>query len=320
MRNLMKLLAVTAMLTLVCGVAAAKTLSFDSKDIPVKDTYYGMDRGLLDCSGQIELANGVTVYGDNTGAVNNVSLYSCSTWNESGGEVVYHVDFGVGDVEWFLDVTFDGCDLDIAVLDMCDEDLGCIGVANEDVNSVGEGWNGEVWFVIDGYNGAACAFDLTLTWNPYLPPEPVSFCDVVQPIEDGGAGMYFGDTCDGENLIASMDCSTYTENGFEHFYGVFMPAGSSFQVDLVHAIDSALWVLDSCVEPFTCLAYADDFYPDTNETIVYSNTTGMDITVFLVVDSWTTDSCGMYEFLFTPTGGAIANRVMDFGDVKSLYK
>lgn len=321
MRNLMKLLAVVAIVTMVSGVAVAKTLNFNSKDIPVKDTYVGsVDRGLLDCSGQIELANGVTVYGDNTGLPSMVDLYGCSTWGETGGEVVYHVDFGAGDVDWTLTANFDGCDLDIAVLDLCDEDLGCIGVADSSVQSEGPGWTGDVWFVVDGYSGAGCAFDLTLDWSDYVPPAPISFCDVVEDIDGEGVVHFGGDTCDGVNNFFDLECAVWTENGFEDYYGVFMPAGSSFQVVLTHTVDSAMWVIDACAEPFTCLGYVDDEYPGTTETLVYSNTSGSDMTVFLVIDSYGTDTCGTYDFIFTPTGGAVANEDLSFGQVKSLYR
>ncbi|MBC8423110.1 hypothetical protein H8E07_03210 [bacterium] len=316
MRNLMKLLAVAAIITLFAGFAVAKTLQPVSKDIIVKDSYIGMDRGLLDCTGQVELTDGVTSFGDNTGMPNNVTTYGCSTWNESGGEVVHHIFFA-DEVEWSMVINMGGCDLDIAILDQCDEDLGCIGVSDSSVDGTGPGWIGDVYFVVDGYNEAACAFDITVTSTPYIPPEPIGFCDLVQDVD--GVGVFTGDTCDGENLITSMDCSAYTENGFEHFYSVFMPAGSSFTVDLIHAIDSALWVLDGCEEPYACLAYADNEWPAGTETITYANPGG-DTTVFLVVDSWSSDSCGAYEFMFTPTGGAIANEQLTFGEVKALFQ
>ncbi len=46
---------------------------------------------------------------------------------------------------------------------------------------------------------------------------------------------------------------------------------------------------------FTCLAYADDSLTGEAETINYTNTTGAQAVVFLVVDSWGADSCGTYD-------------------------
>lgn len=315
MRHLMKLLSVAAVLVLAASLATAGTLQTNSKDRIEKDAYIGMDRGLLDCSGAVELADGVTAYGTNVGAVNNVSMYGCSTWSETGGEAVYHI-FLDGWYDWSMVINMNGCDLDIAVLNMCDEDLGCIGVVDGSVNGI-NGWTGDIYFVVDGYSGAACDFDITVTLTPYTPPEPVAFCDLVQDVE--GVGIFSGDTCDGANLIEEMTCQTYAEAGLEDYYEIFMPTGSSFTVDLVHSVDSALWVLDACAEPFACLATADDVYPGGEESVSYTNT-GADTVVYLVVDSYGTDSCGAYEFTFTPTGGAVANEVMSFGGVKALFK
>ena len=315
MRYLMKLLSVAAVLVLASSLAVAGTLQTNSKDRVEKEAYLGMDRGMLDCSGMVELADGVTSYGTNVGAVNNVSLYGCSSWSETGGEVVHHIYLD-GWYNWSMVVNMGGCDLDIAVLNMCDEDLGCIGVVDGNVNGI-NGWTGDVYFVVDGYNGAACSFDITVTLTPFTPPEPVSFCDSLQQVE--GFGIFAGDTCDGENLIEELACQYYSEAGLEDYYEVFMPAGSSFTVDLVHAVDSALWVLDSCAEPFACLASADDVYPGGEESVSYTNT-GADTVVYLVIDSYGTATCGLYEFTFTPTGGAVATEVMSFGGVKALFK
>ncbi len=145
----------------------------------------------------------------------------------------------------------------------------------------------------------------------------MSFCDLVQGVE--GVGIFSGDTCDGQNLISEFDCISYAEAGFEHYYEVSMPTGSSFTVDLVHSVDSAIWVLDACAEPFACLASADDVYPGGEEFVSYANT-GADTVVYLVIDSYGTDTCGAYEFTFTPTGGAVANEVMSIGDVKARFK
>ena len=71
MRNLMKYFAVAAMLVMVAGVAVAGAqLNSIGKVVPQKDAYTGpMDRGMLDCSGAVEVDLNVgTYYGDNTGA------------------------------------------------------------------------------------------------------------------------------------------------------------------------------------------------------------------------------------------------------------
>jgi hypothetical protein len=312
----MKLLVVAALITMISGVAVAKNLQSQSKDIIQKDSFSGLDRGTLDCSAQIELTEGITYYGDNTGAVNNVSTYGCSTWDESGGEVVYHINFAT-EVEWSAVVNFDGCDNDLAVLDMCDEVLGCIGVANGSVDGTGPGWIGDVYFVIDGYGGTGCPFDITVTSTPYVPPVVESWCDLVETAS-GGAGSYSGDTCDGANNVESLGCEAYTEAGLEDYYGIFMPAGCVFTAEVTNTADGALWVLDACDGTGVCLAYADDTLGGDTEIISYTNTGG-DTMVYLVVDSWGSGSCGTYDMNFI-TDCAIANEHLSFGEMKALYK
>ena len=167
--------------------------------------------------------------------------------------------------------------------------------------------------MVDGYGGAACTYTLTFVTTPY---EPANFCDQLVDVE---GGTYFtGDTCTGSNMIVSLDCQYYSENGFENYYEVQMPAGSSFTVDLNHSVDSALWVLDGCVEPFNCLATADDNV-DGTESVSYANA-GAATTVYLVIDSYGTDSCGPYEFTFTPTGGAVAAEATSMGNIKAMFR
>jgi hypothetical protein len=315
MRSLM---TITAIMLLSAGIVAANTIHSIDKFAPQKDDFGGSaERGMLDCSNAIEvdISSGFwTESNTNVGAPNNVTTYGCSSWNEAGGEVVYRVVFPDG-VTWEVGITPSGCDLDLAVLDMCDEDLGCIMVVDSGV-FVSEPVPGEFFFVVDGYAGAECGYTITFETAPYEEPEPVSFCDMVQVVE--GTGSFTGNTCDGQNLIFSFPCIPFTENGLEHYYEVFMPAGSSFTADLNHSVDSALWILDACVEPMTCLAGADNEVSGF-ETISYTNA-GEDTVVYLVVDSYGTSTCGEYTLDFSSEGGAVATRVESLSGVKTLFR
>lgn len=153
------------------------------------------------------------------------------------------------------------------------------------------------------------------------PPPPVSFCDML--IEADGVGTFYGDTCDGVNLISALGCEVYTENGFEDYYEIEMPAGSSFTATVTNTADGALWVVAECEAEggaFTCLGYADDTLSGDPEVVSYTNASGAPMTVYLVVDSWGTDSCGTYEMVFDSTGGAVANEDMSMGAVKALFR
>jgi hypothetical protein len=104
-----------AALCLVAGSAIGGPLSSLDGKYPKAGGGGSPDEGMLDCSGAIEIALNNTYAGTNVGAPNNVSLYGCGTWNESGGELVYHL-FLPTEKMWTASVS-STCDLDIAVLE-----------------------------------------------------------------------------------------------------------------------------------------------------------------------------------------------------------
>jgi len=312
-----KLIVLTIALGLVAGAAFAGVpdgaLRTINKIPPVKNSAVDGKVGLLDCSGAIEIALDNTYTGDSTGAPNNVTTYGCSSWDESGGEVVYHL-FLAEAAMWEATLTASGCDLDLVVLDQCDENLGCLIVADSGVVT-NTAVSGDFYFVVDGYSGAACPFTFEIA--TVTPPPPVEFCSSV---EDVFGTTFTGTTCTGVNLIESYECGTYTEAGLEYYYEIFMPSGSSFTADVTNTADGALWVMDACADPINCLAYADGTLAGAVETVSYANTTASDMYVYLVIDSYGTDSCGDYEMTFTSTGGSVAVEQAAFGAVKALYR
>jgi hypothetical protein len=316
-------IAVAIGLVATCALAAAPADALrDSDKTPVAKsmTGGGADKGLLDCSGAIEI-NLDTVYaGDNTGAPNNVNFYSCASWNNTGGEVVYHL-YLAEPTMWVTTMVTNGCDLDLAVLDSCDEDLGCLIVSDGGGVLTNVPVQGDFYFVVDGYNGAACSFTFQVdTQAPPPPPEPEvigPFCDVV---EDVTGTEFTGTTCGGLNNIPVMTCSSYSSNGLEYYYEVFVPAGASFTAEVTNTADGALYVLDSCSSPATCLAYADNTYSNQAEVITFTNETAGDTYVYLVVDTYGTDTCGDYTMSFAATGGAVSIEAATFGTVKSMFR
>ena len=137
-------------------------------------------RGLLDCSNAIQLGCNMTVNGDNTGAPSNVTTYSCSSWDESGGEVVYELTL---DDYYDLTATLSGmtCDLDIFLLATCDEAM-CLAYGNTSVS--GEFGPGTFYLVVDGYSGAECPYTLDVTCEE-VPPAP----------EEDGSKCNFSNVC-----------------------------------------------------------------------------------------------------------------------------
>ena len=172
-----------------------------------------------------------------------------------------------------------------------------------------------------GDDGADHYFDAVRIGDYDDPPPPadISFCDMVST----ESGNYFtGNTCGGQNLVSELGCEVYTENGLEAYYEIVVPNGCYFTATVTNTADGALWVLGECVAPggaFTCLAYADTTFSGDPEVVTYSNDSGAEMVVYLVIDSWGTDSCGDYVFEFE-TDCAVAIEETSFGSVKSLFR
>jgi hypothetical protein len=124
---------------------------------------------LLDCTDAIPISCGAIVQGTNVGAPQNVDYYSCSAWQESGGEVVYELTLDGPDY-WIVAamLTPEGCDLDVFFLGSCDEnDCIAYGDATAVANDIGPG---TYYIVVDGYMGAECDFTLEIDCVEVPPP------------------------------------------------------------------------------------------------------------------------------------------------------
>ena len=295
----------------VAGVPAGALSPLEKVPAQKENLWFG-PAGMLDCSGATEISLNNTYTGDNTGIPSNVSMYSCNPWYEPGGEVVFHL-FLAGPAMFEASIEA-GCDLDLAVLDQCDEDLGCLSIGDTGVVT-DVPVSGDIYLVVDGYGEEGCPFTLTVTELP-LPPAK-TFCDLVEVL--AGSGYFDGYTCGNENLVSSLDCSATPAEGLEAYYVVVMTPGSSFTATVTHQGDAALWVLGTCVEPFTCLAYADAGLGGDPEVISYANTSTETITVYLVVDSYGPGTCGVYDMEYTYEPGQVPAKSMTFGAIKSLY-
>lgn len=318
-----KLLVITMAICLTASVAFAVSpdaLRDGDKTPSVKGSGDSGEKGLLDCTGATEIVLDTVYSSSNVGAPNNVESYICGFGNETGGEVVFHL-FLAEPTMWETTMVTNGCDLDLAVLDQCDEDLGCLIMSDAGSVLTNVPVQGDFYFVVDGYAGAECQFTFQVdTQAPPPPPEPEvigPFCDVV---EDVFGTTFTGTTCNGVNNIPSMTCGTYSSAGLEYYYEIFVPAGGSFTADVTNTADGALYVIDSCNSPAVCLAYADDTLSGDTEVISYTNDTANDMYVYLVVDSWGTDSCGDYVMNFAATGGAVATENASFGAIKAQFR
>jgi hypothetical protein len=150
-------------------------------------------------------------------------------------------------------------------------------------------------------------------------PPPPSACD--SPfVTSCVTTSISGNTCDSFDFINDMDCGTYYEYGRDEWYRLTLFPNGSLTADVTFSVeDGALWIVDDCAVVRNCLAYADDTTEGEQETISYTNDTGANITIYLVVDSWGTGSCGAYTGTLTCTGG-VPEEAASWGALKAQYR
>lgn len=164
---------------------------------------------------------------------------------------------------------------------------------------------------VTGYGSSAGAYVIDMTGA--VPP-PSDFCGL---LSEAGSELS-GDTTDGYDLVNGLDCAAFVMNGYEAYYEVFMPAGSSFTAAVTNSNDGALAVVSQCDLMGDCLAYADNTFGGQEEVISYTNN-GADAMVYLVIDSY---SAGAFTYTgtFTSTGGAVATESMSLGTIKAMFR
>lgn len=272
-------------------------------------------RGSLDCTDAVEVTLDDCYPGSNVGAPENVDRYGCRDWDESGGEVVFHL-FLDEPTRWEALLTAETCDLDLAILDRCDEELGCLELVDSGFR-VRESMSGDLFFVVDGFAGAACDFELCFSSLPPLPPA----CSVVQPLACA-TGSLAGDTCAGDNFVDDLACAHFSHGGLENWYSMDVASGGSFTAEVtLDDGDCALLLLGSCDPAGDCLVYADENQTGESETIGWTNFTTETLTVYLVVDAWApAQLCGSYhgDYICTPAGQPSA--LTTWGTLKAAYR
>lgn len=316
-------------LILLASAAFAENLTvatwYPAGDIPRPTAEPSAGTSVLDCAGAtvLTLAPGdfLELAGDTTGGSDTADAYDCRPWNESGPEVVYTIDV-VADIQLHVRLTPSAADLDLFLLSGCDPTLCVAAHTSEFLADLGPGtWH----LVVDGYDGAAGAFDLTLTARAAGVPESVCGTAPLIAGASGGAEV-FGNVLDAENLMLADDCASYLEPGGEAWYLLEIPASSEVSVLLTEqAFDGALWLFDTCGAAGACLDFADAGISGMDETLAVRNDTGTSSTLILGVDSFRPISSeagdsvfdGAFRLVVTTT---VANETMSFGRLKSLYR
>ncbi len=290
------------------------------KDAPI------LSRLPLDCMDPISIACGDDLAGSNIGATNEVDLYGCIGYGMSGGEVVYEL---IVDLRRIFDIHLipDECDLGLFLLGTCDE-YNCLihsdGIVPLDPEHITyELWPGTYYIVVDGYIGEdeniafECDFELSVECS-----EPIweNYCDLV--MEPSCNGVVYGDFTGSANHFSDfMDGCGGPPNiqafGAEDWYSVRVnPGGFVYATVLFEQAGAALWIFDSCVEPFDCLSFYSLNYTSAGGS--YENTTDEANEIFIVVDS--NFSGGPYALTLNCTGDVVPTEHITWDKVKVLFR
>jgi hypothetical protein len=238
------------------------------------------------------------VLDDSTDGDGAVDSYACEPgWPETGPEHVYRLTATEAMV---VDAWLAGNephDHDLILLSACDTD-SCLVQANTEL-SLQLDAGAEVYLIVDGFNGAAGPYLLTLETRTVGIAEEICEPGGAVPVDLAGAGseVIDDDLFDKANRVSVYDCAPYTIRGGEDWYALAIaPAdtdtvgGSPFKLQVTitaataDTLDLALWIFDGCGPDAQCLAFADAEPALGSETLVWENPDPVPLTVYLAVD------------------------------------
>jgi hypothetical protein len=318
--QLVGLLALTILS--VSPLVARGALSFMPLGEKVKASSARGERGgggsaALVCDSAADLAIGATVSGTTVGAPNNVSTYACSEWNESGGEVVYRLS--ITSPQWIeISLTSD-CDLDVALLSGCDAGADCLIVGDTGVRSSAP-VSGEFYVVVDGFNGASCDFQISVT--AFVPsvadPAVCASAELTSCVYPDGTLQ--GTTCGNSDSIRDLECAYSLADGADRSYRFrVQPRGWIVATLSMPTADGVLWLLGECGEATECLAYSDTGLDGEDEAVIYQNLTGVPQNIYLVVDSFDEASCAEFTVDLRCNGTVVGVEGTSWSTLKDRY-
>ena len=144
------------------GVSLANSPAMDFEGDP-RSIGTAIDMGYDEYAGAdiIDIECGITYSGDTNNGANLIEVYNCTSDLESGPEIIYRItttEFG----DLIATLTNDDIDIDVAIFNECGNPNSCIdfGLTSATYSNAPIG---TYYIVVDGYDGAAGVFDLTVT-------------------------------------------------------------------------------------------------------------------------------------------------------------
>ena len=264
-----------------------------------------------------------TLNDDTTGRPSLVDSYGCETWDESGPEAVFALQV---DEDVLPSVMLDSplADLDVFLLSECDSD-SCLAAHISQFMVELPARAAPYYLIVDGFQGAAGAFNLTLTAMPGL--LDAQACDDAAAVACEVVSLS-GNIFEQPNLVTMADCGSYLAFGGEDWFELTLSDGAELDIEVVEqTFDAVLWLFDDCGSDPVCLDYADRGLSGESEELFLVNESGAEITVLLGVDASRAFSAenGDIEFdgafnLSISCSVPVAVEEKSFGDLKSLFR
>jgi len=322
MRNFLRC---SLVLLLATGLATAGELEKkQAAQLPAENP----TRGLLDCTGAVELFCGdVDVAGDNTGD-NVITNYGCTTLGYAGnGETVFFFTLASEQSVTIFMHDFTP-DLDLFLLGSCDEE-DCLaysaGVSDETVSACLAA--GTYYVVVDGYgstlDGNEGAFLIDLTCEDC----PESFGETCEDATDlcalagekDGTFSFGYSTLGTSNDYTYNNCGGYSANGGDIVFVVCLEAGGTIDVTQSGDYDMSLYLVTDCADLYgTCVDGTDNCCTGADEFVNYTSVAGG--TYYLIVDGYSTSGSGTLSGSVTGCCPPTATESDSWGGVKALFR
>jgi hypothetical protein len=282
-------------------------------------------------------------FADSTFGDGAVDSYACQPgWNETGPEHVYVL---TATTDLILDARLAGNDPndhDLVLLASCDSD-DCLVQANTELAATLTA-GVTVYLVVDGYDGAAGDYELTIIARPDGIPADVCAPDgaatplpVIDLLPEAGSQeeTISLDLYGQPDWVLGWDCAPYTARGGEQWFRLTVAAadtttaedayGRHITLDLavdtgVASLDLALWLFGGCGPDAPCLAFVDATGAGGSEELSWQNLVAEADTLYLAVDSIapvSEEGDGAFDLQLTST---VPVRRTTFGGVRGLFR
>ncbi len=234
-------------------------------------------------------------YGDLTGFTDDLDPGSggCTVFAAEGGEGIIPIQLPASS-QVTIDVQMPGLDPSIYLVDDCDDADTCfLGVdagdgAGEVLRWVNPGAATSAFLVVDGYGASTGPFTLDIQHQAMTELTVADTCSEAMSASSVTSGIYFGTTSGLTDVLDPGDggCTGYEALAEDGIVPITLADGESVKLEYTLAgEDASIYLLTDCNSAATCIVGADESVGDSEE-LSYSNTSGAEQTLYVVLDGY----------------------------------